>query len=350
MGGEREFVMIHGIILGKFYPVHKGHLYLIEEAKKYCDRLTVLCGSIQSELIPGSLRVEWLKQLIKDDKTTAISITDENPQFPEEDPNFWEIWKKSILSRLEFAPNIVFSSENYGERLAQVLGASHLCIDLDRKKVPISASRIREAPLLHWEFIPELIRPYFLKRVVLTGSESVGKSTLAERLANEFKTNWVPEFAREFLESKPSPMTVDDFLPIAEGHLKSEIEASKTANKFLFLDTDHLTTKIYLQHYFHSEDPWITKLAKNLYYDESLFLDIDIPWVADSLRDLGKEREYMKQFFMNEMHLANRSFQMVQGNFKVRESLAIEIVKTLESKPMEPKYFESEQIQLRSFG
>lgn len=340
--------MIHGMILGKFYPVHKGHLYLIEEAKKHCDRLTVLCGSIQREHIPGSLRVEWLRQLIEDDKTTVISIADENPQFPEEDPNFWEIWKQSILSRLEVAPNIVFSSENYGEHLAQVLGASHLCIDLDRKKVPISASRIREAPLLHWEFIPELIRPYFLKRVVLTGSESVGKTTLAKRLADEFETNWIPEFAREYLESKPSPMTVDDFLPIAKGHLQSEIEASKSANKFLFLDTDHLTTKIYLHHYFKSEDLWITKLAKNLYYDESLLLDIDIPWVADSLRDLGNEREYMKQLFVEEMKRANRSFKMVKGNFTERESFAKEVIKSLESKPMEPKYFGIDQIQLRS--
>ncbi|TGL39883.1 AAA family ATPase [Leptospira perdikensis] len=341
--------MNHGLVLGKFYPPHKGHIHLITEAKKNCDELTVLVCSLQAELIPGELRFDWMQSLFPDPKIHLVWVQDENPQYPEEHPDFWNLWRETIESHTKRKVDFLFTSEEYGEPLSKVLGCKHTLIDLNRSHVPVSASKIRESPLTYWEWIPELIRPYFVKRIVLTGSESVGKTSLAETLSKHFQTNWIPEFAREYLETKEGPMDESDFLPIAKGHLLSEIEMAKTSNGILFLDTDLLTTKVYLERYYESEIPWLTERALGLKYDDSLFLDIDVPWMKDKLRDLGEERESMRTRFLQAMKEANRKFHLIRGDYSTREQKAIEIVTQLKSKPMNPEIFTLEQRRLRNF-
>ncbi|TGK55458.1 ATPase [Leptospira kanakyensis] len=341
--------MTHGLVLGKFYPPHKGHIHLITEAKKKCDELTVLICSLQREQIPGDLRFSWMVSLFPDPKIRIVWVQDENPQYPEEDPDFWNLWRNTIETHTKKKVDILFTSEEYGEPLSKVLGCNHTLIDLNRNQVPVSATKIREAPLSHWEWIPELIRPYFVKRIVLTGSESVGKTSLAKILAEEFQTNWIPEFAREYLESKVGPMDESDFLPIAKGHLFSEVEAAKTSNGILILDTDLLTTKVYLERYYESEIPWLTERALGLKYDASLFLDIDIPWIEDKLRDLGEERESMRTRFLQAMKDAQRSFHWIRGDYQTREKEAIKIINHLKSEPMNRESFTLEQRRLRNF-
>lgn len=340
--------MIHGLILGKFYPPHKGHLHLIREAKKQCDVLTILVSSLKRELIPGELRWNWMKDLTNHANIQVVWVQDENPQYPDEHPHFWQIWKQTIELHSHLPIDVIFTSELYGDPLASVLGCNHIPIDIGRNQVPISATNIREAPLKHWEYIPEAIRPFFVKRIVLTGSESVGKTTLAQKLADHFVTNWIPEFAREYLENKPTPMEESDFLPIAKGHLLSEIEACKKANGILFLDTDLLTTKVYLERYYQSEIPWLTKRALGLQYDASLFFDIDIPWEKDKLRDLGEEREEMKLRFLDAMKEAKREFFLIKGDYIERERLAIEYIDQVKAQPINQLAFTKEQIDLRT--
>lgn len=87
-----------GMVLGKFYPPHKGHLYLIDTAASQCEIVYVLCCSIKSEIIPGFLRWSWLMSIYKEQPNVkVIHVTDENPQYPEEDENFWAIWPSNSL-------------------------------------------------------------------------------------------------------------------------------------------------------------------------------------------------------------------------------------------------------------
>ncbi|GBF50811.1 putative nicotinamide-nucleotide adenylyltransferase [Leptospira ryugenii] len=338
----------HGFILGKFYPPHNGHLHLIREAKKLCDRLTVLLAALPTETIPGILRYECLQNLVNDPKIRVLFIENENPQYPEEHSNFWMIWKQTIESAVKEKIDVVFTSENYGEPLSKVLSAEHVCVDLERQTFPISATKIRNEPSQYWNFIPALLKPFFLKRIVLTGTESVGKSTLSQILAKHFQTLCIPEFARTYLDEKGRYVIYEDILEIGKGHLISEIQAAQSANRILFLDTDHITTKIYSEHYFQNCPEPIRKLAHGLHYDHSLFLDIDVPWVEDPQRDLGDLREVMKQKFLEEMKLRNRSFTLVQGNFKEREKQAISIVERILKEPFQPDYFTIEQRNLRN--
>jgi NadR type nicotinamide-nucleotide adenylyltransferase len=338
----------HGLILGKFYPPHLGHLHLITEGKKTCRHLTVIISSLQKELIPGKLRFEWLKQLIKDPDVEVVWIQDENPQYPEEHPDFWQIWKISIEQVLKNPIDVLYTSEHYGDPLANVLGTKHVSVDVPRNTFNVSATNIRTNPMEYWNFIPEIIRPYFLKRIVLTGSESVGKSTLSKILAERFNTVLVPEFARDYLDAKGRYVIEGDIQEIGIGHLKLERENEKLANRILFLDTDHLTTKIYSEYYFESCPDWIKERAYGLYYDHSLFLDIDVPWVADPQRDLGENREEMRNIFMREMEIANRNFTLITGDFNHREKEAVKTVEAILKLPMNPCYFTEKQKHLRN--
>ncbi len=316
-----------GIVLGKFYPLHTGHIFLIEESRKKVDRLIVLIGTLKSESISGELRLQALK--IQFPELDIRHITDENPQFPEAHQDFWNIWKQSIekivLERIDF----VFSSETYGEPLATILGAKSVCIDLDRKIVPISGTKIREKPIKYWDFLAESSRPFFVKKIVLYGPESTGKTTLSRMLAEEFKTIWIPEYARELLEEKNSEVEESDIPLIAKGQIRLEEEAVQKANKILFCDTDLLVTKVYAEHYYGRCEEWVSEAANTRNYELHLLTNNDIPHVADKLRDRADRRDEMYSLFEKELIQSGRKFERISGNFAERFSLAKKIISSI---------------------
>ena len=139
----------------------------------------------------------------------------------------------------------VFASEPYGVRLASELGADFLPVDVARARVPISGTEIRKDPLRHWDFLPDPVRPHYLKRVCIFGPESTGKSTLAADLARHYGTLYVPEYARPLLDPKGGVCAASDIPRIALGQRASEDALARQARKLLFCDTDALTTTIW---------------------------------------------------------------------------------------------------------
>ncbi|HMV44208.1 MAG TPA: AAA family ATPase, partial [Leptospiraceae bacterium] len=272
-------------------------------------------------------RFYWMKETFPD--LDVYHLTDENPQFPEEDPNFWEIWKRSIRQFIKEPIDIVFTSEEYGEMLAKKLNARHICIDLERKTFPISGTQVRESPFKNWDLISDAAKSYFVKRIVIYGPESTGKTTLARTLAEYYKTEWVPEFAREYLENKNSPVELSDIPIIAEGQIRTEDELAKKANRILICDTDILVTKVYSEHYYNTCPEWIKEGAYNRKYALHLLTNNDIPWVADILRDRGDRREEMFELFKTELEKANKSYKLISGNYKERFDTAVQIIDEL---------------------
>ena len=118
-------------------------------------------------------------------------------------------------------------------------------------------------------------------RVVLTGSESTGKTTLARALATRYDTAFSPEFARDYLERKRAPLTVEDVEPIARGQRAAEDQALRAARRVLFLDTDLWSTVLYARHYYGSCPAWIEEAARSRRGDLYLLNHPDVPWVAD---------------------------------------------------------------------
>ena len=119
--------------------------------------------------------------------------------------------------------------------------------------------------------------------VVVTGSESTGKTTLASDLARHFRTAWVPEYARTYLSEKTAatglPLDATDVEPIARGQMSAEDRGAAEARGLLVLDTDLVSTIVYARHYYRSCPPWIEQAARDRRADLYLLCDIDVPWI-----------------------------------------------------------------------
>lgn len=313
--------MTTGIIIGKFLPPHLGHLHLIEQARRQVDRLVVLVCSLPDEPIPGSVRFEWMRELRPD--VELVHVTDENPSEPHEHEDFWNIWVDTIRRRVS-EPDILFTSDDYGDELATRLGVRHVSIDRKRSTFPVSGSAIRRDPFTNWRFIPEAVRPWFAGRVVLTGSECVGKTMLSEDLAETFDTVCVSEFGREYVDRKGTFPDAGDVEPIARGQIAKEDAFARVANRILFLDTDLVSTCVYAEHYYGSCPEWIRQASIDRKGDLYLLLDIDVPWIADPPnRDRGDRREEMQNLFRDA--LSDREIEWVDvcGSWRERRETAI---------------------------
>ncbi|MCE9508584.1 MAG: amino acid adenylation domain-containing protein [Alphaproteobacteria bacterium] len=130
-----------------------------------------------------------------------------------------------------------------------------------------------------------------LVKICIFGPESTGKSTLAEKLAAHYKTAYAPEFAKELIFAQNGNLAIDDIPRIAQGQLKNETEAAKTADRVLFCDSDLITTTIWSDRLFGQCPQWVRDAADLQEYAIYLLMDIDTPWVADVHRFLPEERQ-----------------------------------------------------------
>ena len=315
----------HGLIIGKFLPPHAGHLHLVHEASRRCERLTVLVCTLESEPIGGAKRFEWMRALCPD--AHVVHVTDENPQYPDEHPEFWNIWRETIERNVDRPVDVVFTSETYGDELAQSLGAVHECIDPGRGAHPVSGTAIRENPRANWKYIPEIVRPDLVKRVVVTGSECTGKTTLAPLLADRLGTTWSAEYGREFVALHGMPAGLSDVEAIARGQIDNEDRAAAASNGLLILDTDLLSTVVYSRHYYGDVPQWIADAAAERRADLYLLSGIDVPWEADGdQRDRPHMREEMQQLFRDELQRQGATFVELSGSIEERLLAALEAI------------------------
>ena len=157
-----------------------------------------------------------------------------------------------------------------------------------------------------------------MKRVVLIGSESTGKTTLAERLARHYGVSWVPEFVRDYAAAKGAPLDASDVEAIARGQLAREDElgaGAASGNEHLLIgDTDLLSTAVYAAHYYGRAPDWVTEAARLRRPDLYLLLDIDLPWMPDPQRDRGHRRPEMHALFRAAVEASGAPFQLISGD------------------------------------
>lgn len=174
-----------------------------------------------------------------------------------------------------------------------------------------------------------------MKKVVVIGPESTGKSTLAESLAQEFNTYWVKEYAREYLLKHGTDYTFDDLLTIAKGQLREEEEvvlrAGKDGKKIVFIDTDMYVMKVWSEFVFGSCDPFILRQIASRKYDLYLLCNTDLPWVKDELREYPDLETREKLFHIYKDLMVNQQVPWIEikGNYDERLSLAKKTVQQL---------------------
>lgn len=181
-----------------------------------------------------------------------------------------------------------------------------------------------------------LQQPSEIIKIVLFGPESTGKTTLSKLLANHYKTEWVPEYAREYLQEKwdleQKTCEAHDLLPIAIGQIKLENELAKKVDQLLICDTDILETMVYSQTYYGNfVDPILEKAAIANTYDLYLLTSIDIPWEKDDLRDRPDPNQRLEMFnaFKNALINYNRPHVLLTGDTISRFKQVVKIIDKL---------------------
>ena len=248
-----------GVVFGKFYPLHTGHIYLIQRACSQVDELHIIMGyddtrdrelfeesaMSQQPTVPDRLR--WLLQTFKYQKNIRIHAFNEEGMEPY--PHGWDVWSHGIrafMSEKGIEPNRIYTSEEAdAPQYLEHLGIETVLIDPKRTFMNISGGQIRENPFRYWEYI--------------------------------FSHLGGDEMALQY----------SDYDKIALGHAQYIDFAVKYANKVAFIDTDFVSTQAFCLKYEGREHPFVQALIDEYRFDLVILLENNTPWVADGLRSLG---------------------------------------------------------------
>ena len=316
----------NSLVLGKFFPLHLGHIFLIDTAISQSEMVHVIMTHNSSQSISGEIRLEALKSIYGDNPQVKIySISDEGlPQYDHECETldqFYSYWVPLVYNNVKEL-DAVFTSEDYGDDFARYLGIKHILVDKERKKYPVSGTFIRTNPFKYWDFIPEPIKPHFVKRIVIMGPESCGKSTLTQDLANHYQTNFVIEYGRLVYENNGG-VTINDFIPISKGRQDLEDWMIKYSNKLLFCDTEDITTYLFSKMYHPNEcdkveDYFREILNKKPKYDLYILLKPDCEAVQDGTRQFLEERWSHYEVIKSELVDRGCNFVEIGGDWNNR--------------------------------
>jgi len=326
---------IHGLILGTFMPFHKGHELLINFGKEYTEqfgrgRLLVILSSRSNEPISGNMRLDAIRKTFGNDVSIFHHIDDDAPQNPKDkdDVKFWEYWKKvitkaAIQSNLNpYAIKYVFSSENYGDKVAEIIDATHVKFDQARTAVHVSGTQIRNNPLSNYQHMNAHMITNLRRRYVLFGAESVGKTTSLKYLGNShYGSHTLPEYARPFLEElEDKSPSEKNMCSIFMAQHSMEIAAMKQVGGSLltFMDTDIMSTFGYAR---------LVKMKTNQFehlvpidFRRTYFVlsQDEVPFEKDILRYGGDVRETKDSFWINLLEEFNLRYFVVKGDFSSR--------------------------------
>ncbi|MBK6734050.1 MAG: AAA family ATPase [bacterium] len=318
-----------GFVLGKFMPPHNGHVFMCDFARHYVDRLTILVCSLPSEPIPGALRFAWMKEMFPGCDVQWINeVLPQEPQVPD-DFAFRRLWRDVVLqcggaTASGPAPfDVVFASEEYGRWLAAEVGAEFVPVDMGRLAVPISGAMVRERPFENWEFLPPVVRPYYVKRVTVFGPESTGKSTLCRALAEHYRTIVAPEYGRTYTEMFGTDVNAEDLRRIVQGHVAAVAAAKHQANRILIEDTDPVMTGVWSDLLVGGRHDWFGVFRD--YADLYLLSDVDLPWIDDGTRYFrsADKRRHFYEMCENELIARNIRYAVVRGQGDERTRAAI---------------------------
>ncbi|MDX2005622.1 MAG: AAA family ATPase [Meiothermus sp.] len=351
------------LIVGKFAPPHRGHQHLIETAlaDRSLDDWVVLVYSNPDFLpnMPSHRRAAWIQHLYPQVRVFAPENPPPNAADDFTQREFVKGWLGRQVGRQvglhHIQPDVVYTSESYGEGFAEHIGARHVLVDLPRTNFPLSGTRVREvlakleasrrissSPCCAVEFDPDLLDqlakatdPYIfkqllrwlepVKRVVFLGAESTGKSTLTEAVAKEMGMPFVAEYGREHYERKGGVMELEDYLHIARRHRELEDAArlrllGEGRGGYVFSDTNALTTLFFSYYYHQGGLPELHRIANlcNERYHHVFVCADDIPFAQDGWRDNEAWRGRMQGLVLHDLDSRGIPYTLVWGSLEGR--------------------------------
>jgi NadR type nicotinamide-nucleotide adenylyltransferase len=168
-------------------------------------------------------------------------------------------------------------------------------------------------------------------KVAIVGPESTGKSTLTQLLAENYQSSFVLEYAREYVEKLDREYTYQDICNIAQHQIEQELayECSTLKSDFVFFDTDLIITKVWFSHCFQTVPDFVRDRLQTGFFDYYLLCAPDLPWIADSVREHGDDRDFFFDWYKREIELLGTPYSIINGAGKNRIDSAIEILDSL---------------------
>lgn len=301
--------MSTALIVGKFYPPHAGHHYVINQAIEECDNVIVIVLWSETESIRGYDRRAWLQI---EHPGIAVLETQDEYVTNYDDPQAWDNHMRVIRDTLDKAlwyrsynqVTDVYGSEEYVIELASRFEATPHVTDLNRIAFPTSGTAIRADIRRNWEYLAPITKAELCKRIVCVGAESCGTTTLARDLASLWNTVWVPEYGRTYSEGMGHHATWShrDLEHIGTTQMTLENRmASHSRNGLLICDTNILATAIW-DKFLVGDADWI---KYHFLIDQSkadLYILTDFcPWEDDGFREGEGYREAMQARFKLEL-------------------------------------------------
>lgn len=312
---------VRGLTLGKFAPFHRGHQLVVETALAECDELVVLVYDAPDvTTIPLPVRAGWIRRLCPG--VRVVEVWD-GPQAVGDDPDLMRRHEECVLRTLGGTRiDRFYSSEFYGGHMSRALGAEDRRVDPDRARMPVSATAIRADAFRHRAFVaPEVYRDLIVS-VALLGAPSTGKTTLAERLAGDAGTKWMPEYGREVWEAHhvDRRLTPGQLVDIARGHVEREDALLLESDRVLFCDTNALTTRVFAHAYHGDALPELERLAAACAarYDLTFVCGDDIPYADTWDRSGEGDRDVMQRRTLAELAQRRIPYLVLRGDVGVR--------------------------------
>ena len=287
---------------------------MINFASDNCDYLTVLICCSDKEHISPIVRKSWLENTFDERQYIEIRTynysEDELPNTSESSHSVSRIWA-GVFKQLFPEYSLLVTSEEYGIMVAAYMGIQHLAFDTTRTRFPVSATLIRNQLLDYWNYLPVSVKPYYALKVVIIGTESTGKTTLAEDLSRHYHCSKVLEAARDIIDNSNS-FTIDDLYTVATEHAKEIEKAATGKHPLIIIDTDINITMSYCRFAFNRElevsKQIIDVNQANLY----LYLNNDVAHFQDGTRLIETERNLLDS--SHKQVLAENSIEYVEIN------------------------------------
>ncbi len=342
-----------GLVVGKFCPLHRGHQWLLDHAQAACEELIVISYTRpEFDGMAPARRERWLSTLyprarswVLDDARLAAHCQRLGiparalPHNDADDDTHRRFVAWLLREVIQATVEVVFSSEDYGPGFAALLGqeqqqhggdaVAHVAVDPSRRHVPVSGSALRaDLHALRGQLAPQVYRD-FVRRVVLLGAESTGKSTLARTLALRRHSVHAAEYGRERWEAQQGQLQEADLLQIARTQVAREEELLEQANGWLVCDTSPLTTLLYAQALFGRVDPQLLELATRG-YDLVLLCEPDVPFVQDGTRRDEAFRQWQHAWYLHELQARAIPHCRLRGDWAAREQAALAAMDAVE--------------------